>query len=117
MRQRLRAGLVGLSLAVLPIGTARAQWPEAPVGPPSIQVGPAIPFGPPPAFSSPMGGGQGYGYAPSAFWVRPGFQLQTFYGITVSSPYRPGSLQANLPTYGDFSTGDGPYVFPPRFHR
>ena len=110
MRPLLRATLAGLATATATAGSARAQGPDGFLGPPLATIAS-------PAFSSPLGGGQGYGYAPSAGWPRPGLQLGIYYDGTVSSPYRPGSLNTTYPLYGYFPTGEGPYVFPPRRPR
>lgn len=117
MHPWLRTTLAVAAVATSAAGSARAQWAERAPGPPPVAIAlPASVITPDwhPAFSTPLGGGQGYGYAPSASWVNPGLQLGAYYDGTVSSPFRPGSVNADVPRHGYFPTGEGPYVFPTR---
>lgn len=117
MRHLLRANLAALAMAALSAGSATAQWPEEFIGTPTeafAMAGPPIPWMPTPAFSSSLGGSQGFGYYPSTYWPRPGIQYRAYFDGTVSSPFRPGSTSLNYPLFGYFATGEGPYIFPPR---
>ncbi len=117
MRQLLRTTLAGLAMAALSAGSAAAQWTEEFIGAPTeafAMAGSTIPWMPMPAFSSPLGGSQGFGYYPSTYSPRPGIQYRAYFDGTVSSPFRPGSTSLNYPLFGYFATGEGPYIFPPR---
>ncbi len=117
MRQMFRTTLATLAMAALAADSASAQWPGEFVDAPAetfAMAGATLPWMPTPAFSSPRGGSQGYGYYPSTYWARPGIQTQAYFDGTVSSRFRPGSTSLNYPLFGYFATGEGPYVFPPR---
>jgi hypothetical protein len=116
MRQLFRALLIGAVVLLATGGPSRAQGFGGPGVEPTMGLIPdtAVTSGMTPAFASPYGGSQGYGYTPTIYWPHatglPQF-FRSYYDATVSSPYRPGSTTF-WPAFGYFSSGCGPFLFP-----